>query len=73
MAFSSKIKGNHHLQGNVQMYNVRFEHGVPGKALSLEMLNLYHLTAWVIIPATQAGALSERNIGCASFDALGTC
>ena len=23
MAFSAKIKGNHHLQGNVQVYNVR--------------------------------------------------
>ena len=23
MAFSTKIKGNHHLQGNVQVYNVR--------------------------------------------------
>ncbi|CAJ1433621.1 unnamed protein product, partial [Effrenium voratum] len=34
-----------------------------GKALSLEMLNLYHLTAWVIIPATQ-----ERN--CAMVELL---
>ena len=25
MAFSTKIKGNHHLQGNVQVYNVRIE------------------------------------------------
>ena len=23
MAFSTKIKGNHHLQGNVQAYNIR--------------------------------------------------
>ena len=38
MAFSTKTKGNHHLQGNVQAYNVRipvlvgenaFEHPDP--------------------------------------------
>ena len=28
MAFSTKIKGNHHLQGNVQVYNVSIPFGV---------------------------------------------
>ena len=30
MAFSTKINGNHHLQGNVQVYNVRIP-DVPRK------------------------------------------
>ena len=29
MAFSTKIKGNHHLQGNVQVYNVRIIQARP--------------------------------------------
>ena len=29
MAFSTKIQGNHHLQGNVQVYNVRIPAPFP--------------------------------------------
>ena len=33
MAFSTKIKGNHHLQGNAQVYNVRIPDTIqPQKA-----------------------------------------
>ena len=35
MAFSTKIKGNHHLQGNVQVHNVRIPEAIAKKHANL--------------------------------------
>ena len=59
MAFSTKIKGHHHLQGNVQVYHVRIpvKEGRPAPdRLSLEEHDL---------PAPPTGAMSvEGRVPC---------
>ena len=61
MAFSTKIKGNHDLQGNVQVYNVRIPvspDGFEGLLSLLEILYFFLpgvLTKWKSLERCKAG------------------
>ena len=66
MAFSTKINGSHHLQGNVQVYNVR----IPAKPHSGFPSMLSGVHALSEVGAHQAGQFSSHQLATLPFASL---